>query len=406
MHAWCSPRWWNAPCLLLTELMARIVFGSYLVRYPLGGMMSHVLQYLVGFQRLGHEVVFVEKAGYARSCFDPVRHVMSDDCTHGTRVVNALLARFGLEARWCFVDAAGQYHGLRREAVNRAFRDADVFVDMGSHGAWLDEAQTCGLRVLIDGEPGFNQIRMERGQLDPERGYDYYFTNGRNVGTVASAAPSAGRVWRPLFHPVVPELFANGEIPLDGPFSTIMNWQSHEAIDYRGVTYGQKDREFEKFCLLPRRVDARLELAVSGRAPRPALEEAGWAVRDGHQVTVSFDAFRDYLRRSRGEFSVAKHVFVAFWTGWFSDRSAAYLAAGRPVVMQDTGFSAHLPTGDGLFAVTSVEEAAEALRAICADPAHHAHAAACIARTHLDARIVLRDFLAAVGVGADGASAS
>src|SRR6266702_3993325 len=141
--------------------MARIVVGSYMVRYPLGGMISYVLQYLRGFQRLGHEVYFVEKAGYSDACYDPVRNVMSDDCTYGARTVNAVLERFGLEERWCFVDAHEQYFGLSRGQIEGVFKTADVFLDMGTHGAWLGEA-THGVRVLLDGEPGFTQMKMEK----------------------------------------------------------------------------------------------------------------------------------------------------------------------------------------------------------------------------------------------------
>ena len=142
--------------------MARIIVGSYMVRYPLGGMMSWVLQYLVGFQRLGHDVYFVEKSGYPNSCYDPAKKMMSDDCSYGIATLSSLLERFDLEGKWCFVDAAGRYHGLSRERVETVFESADLFVDMGTHGTWLDEAADTGLRVLVDGEPGFTQMKMEK----------------------------------------------------------------------------------------------------------------------------------------------------------------------------------------------------------------------------------------------------
>src|SRR5262249_56361618 len=140
--------------------MARIVLGSYFVRYPFGGMMSYVLQYLAGFARLGHDVYFVEKSGYANSCYDPSRDIMSDNCSFGVAAAGALLERFGLGERWCFVDQQGQYHGLSRRRVKEVFKSADLFVDMGTHGAWMDEA-IGGCRVLLDGEPGFTQMKME-----------------------------------------------------------------------------------------------------------------------------------------------------------------------------------------------------------------------------------------------------
>ena len=379
-----------------------------MVRYPLGGMMSWVLQYLVGFQRLGHDLYFVEKASYPDSCYDPSRDVMSDDCSYGTATRNSLLARFGLEDQWCFVDAEGTYHGMAKERVEAALGSADVFVDMGTHGSWLPEAQGAGLRVLIDGEPGFTQMKMAKraaaGGDGPE--YDYYYTTGRNIGTDRSSAPTAGRMWRHIFHPVVPELFETngGQAPsasgrVDAWYTTVMNWQSYQPVEYEGRAYGHKDVEFNKFRDLPREASVPLEVAVSGKGvPRAELEAAGWRIRDAHQVTVSFDSFAGYVLASRGEFSVCKNGYVATNCGWFSDRSAAYLAAGRPVVMQETGFSDHLPCGEGLFAVRTSREAVAALAEIAGDYERHSRRAAEVARDILDARKVLGRFLDELGV--------
>jgi hypothetical protein len=374
--------------------MARFVFGSYLVRYPLGGMMSHVLQYLVGLRRLGHEVTFVERADYPDACFDPSTGTVSDDCRYGVAAAAALLGRYGMGGDWCFVDAAGTYHGLDRAEVGRRFAAADAFIDMGTHGAWLPEAQSSGRRVLIDGEPGYNQIRMSQGLLDPTVAYDVYVTNGLDVGTPASAAPTAGRHWHHVFHPVVADLFTATPAPSGASFTTVMNWQSHEPIEHRDRRYGQKDVEFERFMPLPSRVADSMEIAVAGpKVPRDRLAAAGWTIRDAHEVTSTYDAFVDHVVGSAGEFSVCKEVFVALRTGWFSDRSAVFLACGRPVVVQDTGWSAHLPTGRGLFAIRDVDEAAEAVAQVRADWDLHARAAREIALEHLDAVVVLRRLL-------------
>ncbi len=377
--------------------MARIVFGSYFIRYPLGGMMSHVLQYLVGFQRLGHDVYFVEKAGYPNSCFDPRSNSMGDDCSFGMSAASSLLNRFDLAERWCFVDAHGGYHGLERKRIEAIFAETDIFIDMGTHGTWLEEAASSGLRVLIDGEPGFNQIKMAKSRAAGERLHDYdaYFTVGANVGTDLSPAPHVGRLWRHLFHPVVVDLFAGMPSPADdAPFTTLMNWQSHDPIEYQGARYGQKDVEFEKFGTLPRRVRSSLVLAASGRdVPAERLRKHGWKLHSGHGESATYDSFTAFIAGSAGEFSVCKNVFVEFNTGWFSDRSAAYLASGRPVILQDTGFSAHLPTGEGLFAVTNIDEAAAAIEEINLRPHRHQVRAREIARDHLDAEPVLRRFL-------------
>jgi hypothetical protein len=381
--------------------LARIVLGSYMVRYPLGGNLSWALQWLVGFQRLGHDIYFVEKSGYPGSCFDPRRNVMSDDCTYGVAVLHGLLERFGLERRWCFVDAAGNYHGLARLAIEEILRSADLFIDMGTHGSWLPEAAKAGLRVLVEAEPGYTQMKMAHrlaaGEALDE--YDRHYSIGQNIGTSASTAPAAGKAWRAVFNPVVPELFPTTPAPADGPFTTIMNWRAHDTVCFDGRTFGQKDVEFARFVDLPARTTVPLELAVAGAdVPVETLRAKGWRLLNAHAVTMSVEAFTSYIQASRGEFSVCKNVFVATRSGWFSDRSAAYLASARPVVVQDTGFRAHLPCGEGLFAVATIEQAAAALDEIAVDYAHHSRAAREIAREHLAASKVLTRFVDELGV--------
>ncbi|MBZ5609853.1 MAG: hypothetical protein LAP38_16450 [Acidobacteriia bacterium] len=381
--------------------MARIIVGSYLVQFPLGGYMSWVGQWLLGFQRLGHEVWLVERSYGPNSCYDPSSNVMTDDCSYGTAQVGSFLARHGLEKRWCFVDFGKTYHGCERASIEDVLRAADLFVDMGSHGLWLDEAASIPLRVFVDGEPGYRQMMFEttgrEGHALPE--YERYYSVGLNVGTPACIAPDAGKHWRPIFDPVVTDLFSCEPPPTRAPFTTVMSWQAHSPIEFNGVTYGQKDVEFAKFMDLPCRVKAPMELAISGKnTPIDLLKKQGWRLLDSFRVTLTFDSWQDYIRGSRGEFSVAKNVFVATNSGFFSDRSAAYLASGRPVVMQETGFSAHLPCGSGLFAVRNVEEAAAAIDSIESDYTRHSRDAREIAVEYLDTRRVLGNFLRELGL--------
>jgi hypothetical protein len=379
--------------------MARILLGSYMMRYPLGGMLSWALQYLLGFHRLGHEVYLVERADYHNACFDARAGVMTDDASYGIRVVDDLLRQFELEDRWAFVDVEGRFHGRSQKDVSELFRTADFFVDGGTHGAWLEWVSPPTQSVLIDGEPAFTQMKWENrraaGQAVPE--YDAYFTNGLLLGTADCTAPTAGRSWKPLVNPVVPELFDLPPAREGAPYTTVMNWQSHAPIEFAGTTYGQKDVEFEKFVELPRSTNVPLEVAVAGRFPRQRLDAAGWRIENAHKVTESFESYRRYIGGSRGEMSVCKNVFVATRTGWFSDRSAAYLAAGRPVVLEETGFSRCLPTGEGLFAVAAEEDAIEAIEAIEADFEMQSRRAREIAQEYLSAETVLASLLDDVG---------
>jgi hypothetical protein len=379
----------------------RIVLDAYLVHYPLGGVVSWVLQYFGGFRDLGHDVYLVEKSPYPESCYDPRSDAMTDECSPALAWLRPLLEGHGLGDRWCYVDSAGKYHGMRRRRVEEVLRSADIFVELATHGHWLEEADRAACRVLIDGEPGFSHMKMESaraaGRLAPD--YDYYFTPGLNIGTPRSPVPSAGREWRTMLPPIRIDAIHPTRPAADGRFTTVMNWQSHKTLLFRGVRYGQKADEFERFMHLPRRTRAPLEVAVSGQpVPVDRLERCGWRVRSANDVSASVDTYWGYIRRSRGEFSVAKNVFVATNSGIFSERSALYLANARPVVIQDTGFSEHLPCGRGLIAVRDVETAAEALDDVQADYASHSRSARELAVAHVDARRVLGRFLHQLGV--------
>ena len=372
-----------------------------MVRYPLGGMISWVVQYITGFLKLGHEVYFVEKYGYPNSCFNPITHTMSDDCHHGLKVVSNLLRRFGLGDNWCFVARDGRYHGLSKNQIETVFKTADLFIDMGTHGSWMEEAQHASLRILLDGEPGYTQIRMvtDPSQTAHNLCYDLYYTNGLNIGTDRCSAPDGNITWGHLPHPVDTDIIKFSPPRKNGAFSTIMNWRSHDTVDYNGRSFGQKDMEFIKIITLPGLVGVKMEVAVSGKKiPYELLRSHSWHLRDGLEVTKSYDSFIEYLTSCRGEFSVCKQVFVATRTAWFSDKSGAFLALGRPVVLQNTGFSDHLPCGKGLFAFENIEQARDALENISTDHLKHSHAARELACEYLEARKVLGKFLTEIGL--------
>jgi hypothetical protein len=297
--------------------------------------------------------------------------------------------------------SAGRYHGLSREQIEEVFQKADLFIDHLRTCEWADEATTARLRVMVDGEPGFTQMQMieklESGQ--PVISFDQYYSVGLNVGSAASSVPTAGKIWHPIVDPVVLELFPCQPTTPNAPFTTVMSWQAHPPIHFEGQVYGQKDLEFPKFIELPRLTTARLEVAIAGKdVPTGQLENHGWRVRNSTEVTATFDSWVQYLQRSSGEFSVCKNVFVATNSGFFSDRSAAYLASGRPVVMQETGFSSHIPCGRGLFAVHTVEEAAAAIDEIRGDYERHSKWAREIAAEYLEAGKVLGRFLHELGM--------
>ena len=376
--------------------MATIIVGAYMVRYPLGGMMSWVFQHLAGFKALGHTVYFVEKYGYSNSCFNPITRSSGNDCSYGVKMVNDLLSTVGLERNWCFVDHEGNYFGMSQSKIESAFKSADYYIDLGTQNGWEEESSHCRSRILIDGEPGFSQISFYN---DEELGrkysrYDHFFTNGYNIGRAGNLVPTGEVLWKHMYSPVHASAFKVTSPGSKAPFTTVMNWQSHKPVSYRGREYGQKDIEFEKFMKLPSLVNANLEVAVSGNnIPLDQLKRYKWNRVNGIEITRSYKTFCQYLEKAKAEFSVCKHVFVALNTGWFSDKSAAFLAAGRPVVLQDTGFSKHLPCGTGLFAVKNVDEAKSAVEEIESNWSKHSKTARDIAMNYLDTTTVLQQFM-------------
>src|SRR5213594_1434781 len=199
------------------------------------------------------------------------------------------------------------------------------------------------------------------------RRHDVFFTNGEHVGAPDCLVPTCGIRWHPTRQPIVLSNWSVSAAP-DGPFTTVMSWKIKPTPPVvGGRVYGDKDIEFERFMDLPARTPERLEVALAGEAPRERIAAAGWRLRDGHAVSATMDAYRDYLGGSRGELSVAKNAYVALRTGWFSTRTAAYLACGKPAVVQDTGFPAHVPTAAGLHAFATAEAAVAGLAAIRGD---------------------------------------
>jgi hypothetical protein len=371
--------------------MARILVESLMVRYPLAGMISWTLQYLVGLDRLGHDVVLVERANHDYACFDPVSGTSGLDCHRGVAAVDDALRRAGLEQRWCFVDSHGTHFGKTARQLTELFNTADIFIAMTFEECWHDRARDVPCRVLLDGDPVFRQIlhrqAAQAGRSVPH--YDAYFTAGLSIQAPDAKIPDDGIDWRPLPHPVATELFAFSLPKRENALTTIMNWQSYDSIEDNGVRYGHKDLEFENFIGLPRCVRHPFEVAIAGAAPLDRLISQGWKIADAHEVTLNIRRFHRFIRESLGEFSVCKHAYVVSRSGWFSDRSGAYLASGRPVILEDTGFSHHLPCGEGLFAFTDVESAVDAIDRVRREPERHARVAREIACAELEATKVM-----------------
>jgi hypothetical protein len=261
---------------------------------------------------------------------------------------------------------------------------------------------SAGPRVLIEADPAYTHLwaAQEDDPADIFGEHDFYFTVGLNIGSAASAVPTLGLDWRATLPPVVLDWWSPARPIVRDHFTTVTSWRNYGYLEFDGRVIGPKAEEFENFISLPRLVDEPLELALMIDQDDPDIDllaDNGWLLEDPG-IAATPDGYIGYVAGSVGEFACAKGGYVGTRSGWFSDRSACYLAAGRPVVLQSTGFEEALPTGEGLFAVETPEEAADAIRAIRADYRRHSRAARELASEHLDAALVLRRVLDQVGL--------
>jgi hypothetical protein len=381
----------------------KVVLTGYLVRCPLGGYAWQILHYLIGLRDLGFDPYFYEDTAYSGDCFDPLSGHMHVGPDAGIAFAADFFERFGFARRWIFWDTPrNRYHGLGREEAAAVLQEARLVITLaavnrlprvpGQH------------RLFVDIDPAFTQIRAAEGdqalrQLLEE--HDLHFTVGENIGTADCRVPTAGFTWRPTRPPVAVALWPALPAAATAPFTTIGRWDERRRdVAFESHVYSWSKRvEWRRFLDLPAHTGERFVLAMDvGKTAGDAdlLRQRGWDIVD--PIAVSSDAlrYRDFIQHSKGEFTVAKGLNVRLASGWFSDRSACYLAAGRPVVTQGTGFDRCLPAGNGLFAVRTLQDAIVACRTIAADYAAQGRAARQLAETHFDAALVLRNLIAVI----------
>lgn len=383
--------------------MARIVVSGYMIRHPFAGNVLAFFHYVLGLCRLGHDVVYLEESGWPNSCYDPQAGDYSDDPRAGLQFVRALFATHGARAPVYYVNRDNsRVYGTDWHELKRVLGAADLLLNIGGV-CWLPEFRSCRHRALIDMDPLFTQV----GRFGAEGIHEYhtYFSYGVNIGRSGCTVPTGGIEWRPTVPPVVPEIWRDtdsrrterekGDAPESRALTTIANWSAYGAVTYRGEHYGQKDEEFLRLVDLPSRTSQTLELALSGASEEvmQKMRTAGWSIRDAGELSRDMDTYRAYITSSRGEFSAAKHAYVKTRSGWFSDRSVCYLAAGLPTILQDTGFSDWLPTGRGVLTFSSTDEAADCIETLNAEYAAHCCAASEVAARTFSYKVVLPQIL-------------
>ena len=375
----------------------RIIVTGLVGQYAFGGVAWDYLQFVEGFRQLGHEVFYLEDTEMWP--YDPVNDTIGADCSYNVRYLEDVMNRLGLAGRWVYRNAPdGKYYG----AASENFCDgADVFLNVSGCGWLRPEYLRIPRKIFLDSDPMFTQVALVSGRqdvIDRIHAHDFHFTFAENISSANCRIPTAGIEWTPTRQPIVLDWWqpsSGGEL-----FTTVMNWVSYKPCEYEGEAWGQKDVEFLKFVDLPARTPQKFEIAMGMgpgfQRPTEMLREKGWQIVEPAERLPDPWTYRDYLRQSRGEWSIAKEGYVKSRSGWFSCRSACYLALGRPCVLQDTGWSNIYPTGDGLFAFDTIEQAVAGIEEINADYAYHCAEARRIAEEMFDARKVLGEMLEAV----------
>ncbi len=386
----------------------RIAVLGFMGNCPIAGVIWQHIHYLVGLQRLGHEVYYLEDT--SRYPYDPVRQTPTEDYTYAANILAKLAAEFGFDNRWAFsprYKSPEETAGLARNRINEIYATADALLNIcGSHELNDDLLRSENL-IYIESDPAVEQIKVDQGDKGTRQFLERHrarFTFGEVIGTPAFPVPLHGLSWLPTRQPVVTDFWRSaGPPPLPAKFSSIANLATggKKDVTWRGETYfWSKLPEFEKYCAAPRAAGEDFELATTfkDQALGARFAENGWHIVSPDEISVEYARYVDYIRGSRGEFTVAKDQYVRLKTGWFSDRSACYLAAGRPVITQETGFSDLYGGTQGLLAFGTMAQAVEAVAAVRADYEAHSQAAGALAREFFEAETVLRSLLERAGV--------
>jgi len=367
-----------------------VIAGSIAQQPWRGGHTWAFLQYLLGFRKLGLDVLFVDRATPAGGVTE-----------HATQYIASVMNRFGLAGDYCLLGSDGRpVAGIPRDEALSRIR-ASILINVTGY---LDDRELLAAarrRVYLDIDPGFTQMWRQLGLFDTFAGHDLFVTIGENIGSPDCNIPTCGLEWITTRQPVVLDLWP---VTSRGgrTFTSVGSWRGPFApVEYEGTTYGLRVHEFRKFADLPERTGEDFELALDIHEAETAdlelLRRTGWRLVPPQTVSGDPDSYRDYIGQSRAEFMVAKNMYVQTRGGWFSDRSACYLASGKPVLAQDTGIASLYPLGEGLLTFSTLDEAATGVEWITKDYSRHSRGARQLAEEFLDSDKVLTALLEKLG---------
>ena len=387
----------------------KIAVLGFMANCPIAGVIWQHIHYIVGLQRLGHEVYYVEDT--SRIPYDPVQQTPTEDYTYAAGILARLASEFGFEGRWAFsprYKSPAETAGLSRAFLNALYHEADALLNIcGSHEL-NDDLLRSERIIYVESDPAVEQIKVDQGDRATTEFLQRHcarFTFGESIGRPEFPVPLHGVEWLPTRQPVVTDFWRPepGTPAADARFTSIANLATggKKDIVWREQSYlWSKLPEFEKYRRTPDLAGEEFELATSFKdhALGERFRASGWRIVSPDELSVDHHLYVDYIRASKGEFTVAKDQYVRLNTGWFSDRSACYLAAGRPVVTQETGFTRFYGGASGLLSFGTMDEAVEAIGSIRDNYAAHCQSALEIAREFFEAETVLRSLLARAGV--------
>ena len=391
----------------------KIIVLGFMGGCPIAGVIWQHLHYIIGLQRLGHEVFYVEDTSnfpYDSAAFD-----ISDDFSYAAQVLKKLAHDYGFENHWAYCaryqtkpplnQPDFQTVGMTQSALRQLYKEADCALNIcGSH--WINEdLATIKHLIFVESDPGVEQIKIDQHDDDTLAflaPHQHLFTFGENIGTADFAVPTHGIHWLPTRQPIVTDLWCpSKEAPLppqDALYTSICNWSTsgQKDITWRDSQYlWCNSLVFVRFVEAPKRSGELFELAtdISKSSEQELFIKNQWQLISPHELSSDWKSYQKYITSSKGEFTCAKDQYVRLNTGWFSDRSACYLASGRPVITQETGFSNFYGGAYGLLSFSTLEEIVEATRSIRAEYAKHSNAALEIAREFFEAEKVLKSLL-------------
>lgn len=386
--------------------MTTVIIGGPLAsKYGNGGIAWNVLSYVLGLKKLGLKVYYLEEISSSACTFTGEEASSIDSSLNGI-YFQRITEQFGLKGSAALIDReeGRVVYGAAKDDILAAAEEASLLINISGHltlGPWLRRIPR---KIYIDEDPGFTQFWYHDGNPGIRlSGHDLYYTVGENIGDIDCPIPQSNIAWRTTRQPVVldhwPMKITSGPIR----FTTVASWRGpYGPVEFDGKRFGLKVHEFRKFMALPSLASPDFEVALdihpSDSTDLESLRRNGWKVINPQTIAADPVSFRSYLQQSSAEFSVAQGIYVETNSGWFSDRSARYLASGKPVLVQDTGFRRSLPVGEGLLTFRDLNEAVSGAERIARDYEKHCHAARAIAEIYFDSNKVLGRLLEEAGL--------